>query len=200
MALKMNKIELVFATGNQNKVREIQALLPSNINVLSLKDIGCEVDIPETQPTIEGNASQKAYYVYNNYGKNCFADDTGLEIEALDGRPGVLSARYAGEAKDAGANMDKILSEMHGIRNRRARFKTVISLIINGKELLFEGVVHGVILEGKVGAKGFGYDPIFQADGMERSFAELELTEKNDVSHRAIAVRKLVEYYRLSYG
>lgn len=192
--------QLVFATANKNKVKEIQLLIPSAIQLLSLEDIGVTDDIPETQPTIEGNASQKAFYVYEKYHKNCFADDTGLEIEALDNRPGVLSARYAGEAKNADDNMKKILQEMEGVRNRKARFKTVISLVIDGKELQFEGVVNGTILSEKRGTKGFGYDPIFVPDDTasgeigEKSFAEMELSEKNKISHRALAVNKLVEY------
>ncbi|MFL5763447.1 MAG: non-canonical purine NTP diphosphatase [Bacteroidia bacterium] len=187
-------MKLVFATANPNKAREIQELLPQGLQVLSLKDIHCEEEIPETKSTIEENAAQKAFYVYENYRQDCFADDTGLEIAALNGRPGVLSARYAGEAKDANANMDKILAEMKGISDRRACFKTVISLVINGKELSFEGVVNGSILEEKRGAKGFGYDPIFLPDGYDRSFAEMDLAEKNKISHRAIAVKKLVKY------
>jgi XTP/dITP diphosphohydrolase len=195
--------QLVFATANKNKVAEIQALIPSHIQLLSLGEIGVTEDIPETQPTIEGNASQKAFYVYEKYHKNCFADDTGLEIEALDNRPGVLSARYAGEAKNADDNMKKILHEMQGITNRKARFKTVISLVIDGRELQFEGIVNGTILTEKRGTKGFGYDPVFAPDifplsleeGVgQRSFAEMDLSEKNKISHRALAVNKLVEY------
>jgi XTP/dITP diphosphohydrolase len=187
-------MKLVFATGNSNKVAEIQQLVPPIVKLLSLQDIGCSEDLPETQPTIEGNAFQKAFYVYEKYGENCFADDTGLEVEALDGRPGVYSARYAGEEKSADRNMDKILEELNGDSNRKARFKTVISLVMDGKEQQFEGVVNGVILYEKRGGKGFGYDPIFQPDGYEQSFAEMDLVEKNRISHRAIAVNKLVEY------
>lgn len=187
-------MELVFATANQNKANEIQALIPAQIKILSLKDIGCNEDIPETQPTIEANAIQKAQYVFSNYHKNCFADDTGLEIEALNGKPGVLSARYAGEAKDADANMDKILHEMKGVENRKARFITVISLIINGEQKCFQGVINGEILHEKRGQKGFGYDPVFRPDGYIKSFAEMNLDEKNKISHRAIAVNKLVDY------
>lgn len=189
-------IKLVFATANQNKVKEIQALVPSFVQILSLNDINCTEDVPETQPTIEGNASQKAMFVSSNYKVNCFADDTGLEIEALNNRPGVLSARYAGEAKDANANMDKILSEMQGITNRKARFKTVISLVIDGKEKQFEGIVNGTILNEKRGSKGFGYDPIFVPNGYSSTFAEMELSEKNKISHRALAVNKLVQYLK----
>ncbi len=187
-------MKLVFATGNKNKVNEIQQLVPELIQLLGLKDIDCREEIPETSPTIEGNASQKAFYVYSNYQQNCFADDTGLEVEALDGKPGVMSARYAGEAKDANANMKKILEEMQGFSNRRARFKTVISLVLNGKETLFEGVVNGTILTECKGDKGFGYDPIFMPDGYNKTFAEMDLPEKNKVSHRGIAVKKLVKY------
>ena len=189
-------MKLVFATANQNKTREIQDLIPSSIKILSLIDIHCSEEIPETESTIEENASQKAFYVYEKYRHNCFADDTGLEIEALDGRPGVLSARYAGESKNADDNMNKILAEMEGLTNRNARFKTVISLVIDGKEVQFEGVINGVILIKKQGSKGFGYDPIFLPDGYDRSFAEMDLTEKNKISHRALAVNKLVEYLK----
>jgi XTP/dITP diphosphohydrolase len=187
-------MELVFATANQNKAKEIQTLIPSAVKIKSLNDINCVEDIPETQTTIEGNASQKAFYVFEKYKVNCFADDTGLEVEALNGRPGVLSARYAGEMKDANANMDKILLELAGVENRKARFKTVISLVINGKEHLFEGIVDGVVLTHKLGAEGFGYDPIFVPNGYDKTFAELSIAEKNKISHRARAVNKLVEY------
>ena len=189
-------MKLVFATANQNKAKEIQSLIPASVEILSLNDINCSEEIPETQDTIEGNAAQKAFYVFEKYKHNCFADDTGLEIEGLDGKPGVLSARYAGEAKNANDNMDKVLSEMKGMINRKARFKTVISLVINGKELQFEGVVNGTILSEKRGGSGFGYDPIFLSDGSDKSFAEIELSEKNKVSHRARAVNKLVEYLK----
>lgn len=187
-------MKLVFATANQNKAKEIQSLIPATIRILSLNDIDCREEIPETQPTIEGNASQKAFYVYEKYGSNCFADDTGLEIEALDGRPGVLSARYAGEAKNADDNMKKILLEMQDVSNRRARFKTVISLVVDGKEELFEGLVNGTVLREKRGKKGFGYDPIFLPDGYDRTFAEMDQEEKGKISHRGIAVAKLVAY------
>jgi len=187
-------MELVFATANQNKAKEIQLLIPNTIKILSLIDIHCLEEIPETQATIEGNASQKAFYVYEKYQQNCFADDTGLEIEALNGQPGVFSARYAGDAKNANDNMDKVLLELKGIGNRKARFKTVISLVINGEELQFEGIVDGTILIEKRGGSGFGYDPIFLPDGSSKSFAEMELAEKNKNSHRAAAVKKLVEY------
>ncbi len=187
-------IQLVFATANQNKAKEIQKLTPATIQILSLNDINCSEEIPETQPTIEGNASQKALYVYTNYHINCFADDTGLEVEALNNRPGVLSARYAGTAKYANANMDKILEELKEINNRKARFKTVVSLVINGKEKQFEGIINGTILTEKRGMQGFGYDPLFVPEGYTQSFAEMNLSEKNKISHRSIAVNKLVEY------
>ncbi len=189
-------MKLVFATNNGNKIKEINHLLANKFNLLGLADIGCIEEIPETQPTIEGNAAQKAFYVYENYKHNCFADDTGLEVEALQGRPGVFSARYAGEEKNAQKNMEKILAEMQGITNRSARFKTIISLVIDGKEKQFEGVVNGIILQEKRGEKGFGYDPIFQPEGYSRSFAEMELFEKSNISHRGIAVNKLVEYLK----
>lgn len=188
-------LKLVFATANQNKVNEIQFLIPNHIQLLSLKDINCEEDIPETQLTIEGNALQKVNYVYEKYKYNCFADDTGLEIEALNNRPGVLSARYAGISKNADANMDKVLNELININNNRtARFKTIISLRINDHIKQFEGVVNGTILNQKIGTNGFGYDPIFMPEGYNKSFAEMTMPEKNKISHRAIAVNKLVEY------
>ncbi len=197
----MKNNTLVFATANKNKIYEIQRLIPENIKILSLSDINCTEEIPETQPTIEGNASQKAFYVYNKYHINCFADDTGLEVEALDGRPGVLSARYAGGNKNSDENMNKILAELQGVKNRKARFKTVISLVINGNEIQFEGIVNGTILTEKHGTSGFGYDPVFAPDISDselsrqpQSFAEMDLTEKNKISHRALAVNKLVEY------
>jgi len=189
-------MKLVFATNNQHKLKELQHILGDTIQLMSLKDIDCMEDIPETEPTLEGNASLKSFHVYRNYGYNCFADDTGLEIEALNGDPGVYSARYAGEEKNAGANMEKVLREMNGITNRRARFRTVISLVIDGKETQFEGVVEGKILKEKHGKGGFGYDPIFQPDGDSRSFAEMELHEKNRISHRGRAVQKLVVYLK----
>ena len=185
---------LVFATANQNKVKEIQALIPDSIKLLGLEDIQCKEEIPETQPTIEGNAAQKAFYIYEKYHHNCFADDTGLEVDALDNRPGVMSARYAGETKDANANMDKLLEELKNETNRTARFKTIISLVIDGEETLFEGIVEGTILKEKRGHKGFGYDPVFLPNGSNRSFAEMDMAEKNEISHRALAVKKLIEY------
>lgn len=187
-------IELVFATNNPHKLEEIRAAVGDSIKILSLKEIGCLDDIPETAPTLEGNASQKAQFIYQKFGLNCFADDTGLEVEAFDGRPGVYSARYAGPGHDHEKNMDKVLSELEDQQNRKARFRTVISLILDIKEYFFEGIVNGEILKERQGKMGFGYDPIFQPEGYNISFAEMELAEKNKISHRGIAVQKLVKF------
>ena len=187
-------MELVFATNNKHKLKELQAILGDKIKLLSLEDIGCNEEIPEEQPTLEGNARQKSMYIFEKYNFSCFADDTGLEIEALNGEPGVYSARYAGEEKNAEANMKKVLAKMAKINNRNARFRTVISLIINGEEKQFEGIVEGKILTGKRGNSGFGYDPIFQPDGYDLTFAEMKLEDKNKISHRGRAVEKLVKY------
>lgn len=185
-------MKLVFASNNKNKIQEIQALIPKNIQIVSLEDIGCTEDIPETADTIEGNAILKANYVTEKYGYNCFADDTGLEVDALNGAPGVYSARYAGEQKDANDNMDKLLSELEDKSNRKANFKTVIALNLNGKQNLFTGIINGKIIEEKIGTNGFGYDPIFVADGYEKTFAELTMEEKSTISHRGIAVKELI--------
>ncbi len=187
-------MKLVFATNNMHKLDEINNLLGDTFNLLNLQDIDCLEDIPETEDTIEKNAAQKSFYVYNNYHYNCFADDTGLEIEALNGEPGVYSARYAGEEKDAQKNMELVLQKLKGIVNRKARFKTVISLVINGEEFQFEGIVNGVITESPKGTLGFGYDPIFQPEGYNKTFAELKQEEKNKISHRGRAVDKLVHF------
>jgi XTP/dITP diphosphohydrolase len=168
--------------------------LSDSIELLSLNDINCDEEIPENQETIEGNAAEKSFYIWNNYGLNCFADDTGLEIEVLNGEPGVYSARYAGEEKSAEKNMDLVLQKLFEIKNRKARFKTVISLVIDGREIQFEGIVNGQILEEKRGKTGFGYDPIFQPDESDLSFAEMTMEEKGKISHRGRAVQKLVEY------
>ena len=185
-------MKLVFASNNKNKIQEIQGLVPNTIQIVSLEDIGCTEDIPETADTIEGNAILKANYVTSNYGYDCFADDTGLEVEALNGAPGVYSARYAGEQKDANDNMDKLLSELKDKSNRKANFKTVIALNLNGKQNLFTGIINGKIIEEKIGTNGFGYDPIFVADGFEKTFAELSMEEKSTISHRGIAVKELI--------
>lgn len=188
-------MKLVFASNNKNKIQEIQALVPNTIQIVSLEEIGCFEDIPETADTIEGNAILKANYVTEKYGYDCFADDTGLEVEALNGAPGVYSARYAGEQKDANDNMDKLLFELKDKTNRKANFKTVIALNLNGKQNLFSGIIHGKIIEEKIGTNGFGYDPIFVADGYEKTFAELSMEEKSNISHRGIAVKQLIEYF-----
>ena len=187
-------MKLVFASNNKNKIQEIQQLVPNSIQILSLEEIGCIEDIPETADTIEGNAIIKANYVTSNYGYNCFADDTGLEVETLNGAPGVYSARYAGEQKDANDNMDKLLLELKDKTNRKAKFKTVIALNLNGKQNLFTGIINGKIIEEKIGTNGFGYDPIFVADGYNKTFAELTMEEKSTISHRGIAVKQLLTF------
>ncbi len=189
-------MKLVFASNNKNKIKEIQQLLPQTIEVLSLEDIGCLEDIPETADTIEGNAKLKADYVTTKYGYNCFADDTGLEVQALNGEPGVFSARYAGEHKNADDNMDKLLFNLLNRGNRKAQFKTVIALNINGNQYLFEGIIEGSIIEEKIGTNGFGYDPIFVANGFDRTFAQLTIEEKSLISHRAIAVNKMTTFLK----
>ena len=189
-------MKLVFATNNPHKLKELQHLLGDEIHLLSLNDIGCQEEIPENQETLEGNAAEKSFFIYNNYGYDCFADDTGLEIDALNGEPGVYSARYAGEEKSSEANMKKVLAEMKEIKNRKARFRTVISLVIDGKEQQFEGAVEGHILEEKHGDEGFGYDPVFQPNGYQQSFAEMNLEMKNQISHRGLAVEKLVAHLK----
>ena len=185
-------MKLVFASNNKNKIQEIQALVPNTIQIVSLEEIGCTEDIPETADTIEGNAILKANYVTEKYGYDCFADDTGLEVEALNGAPGVYSARYAGEQKDANDNMDKLLSELKDKTNRKANFKTVIALNLNGNQNLFTGIINGKIIEEKIGTNGFGYDPIFVAEGFDKTFAELTMEEKSTISHRGIAVKELI--------
>lgn len=187
-------IKLVFATNNENKIKEINALLTNSIKLLSLKDIGCYEDIPETANTIEGNAIMKAKYVYEKYGYNCFADDTGLEIKSLNGEPGVYSARYAGEEKNANKNMDKVLQKLVPFSDRAAQFKTVVALVINGKINTFEGIIEGKITSEKHGKDGFGYDPIFKPNGYKITFAEMPLSEKNNISHRGRAVKKLINF------
>lgn len=187
--------KLVFATNNAHKLEEIRAILGNKVEILSLNDINCYADIPETADTLQGNAALKAQYIYKNYGLDCFADDTGLEVEALNGAPGIYSARYAGgEGHDSEANMKKLLSEMQDKDNRKARFRTVICLIEEGKEHFFEGIVNGSIIRERKGGAGFGYDPVFIPDGYSETFAEMGNDEKNKISHRARAVQKLCEY------
>ncbi|MHA7059475.1 non-canonical purine NTP diphosphatase [Aquimarina sp. M1] len=187
-------MKLVFATNNLNKLKEVQALIPTYIKLLSLSEIGCIEDIPETSSTIEGNAIQKAEYIKAHYGYDCFADDTGLEVDALNGEPGVFSARYAGETKDADANMNKLLDNLKDKKNRKAKFKTVIALLINGNLDTFTGICSGSIITEKKGDQGFGYDPIFLPKGFQETFAEIPLKEKNNISHRSKAVKKLIEF------
>ena len=189
-------MKLVFATNNQNKVNEIKSLLGEGVEILSLKDIGCNEELPETQETLEGNALQKARYVADNYNVNCFADDTGLEVESLNGAPGVYSARYAGEQCTAEDNMTKILSELDGKENREAKFRTIVALILKGEEHSFEGIIDGSITRTKSGSDGFGYDPIFQPNGFDGTFSEMSMAEKNAISHRGKAVAKLIEFLK----
>lgn len=189
-------MKLVFATNNRHKLEEISRLLEGQHEIISLSEIDCHEDIPEDHDTIEGNALQKAQYIKEHFGYDCFADDTGLEIEALDNRPGVYSARYAGPAKNSRDNMQKVLAEMQGITNRKACFRTVIALIFNGKEYFFEGRVDGHILVEPQGEGGFGYDPIFQPNGFPVSFAEMPIDEKNKISHRGKATQQLCEFLK----
>lgn len=188
--------ELCFATNNAHKVTEVQAKVGSEFCIKTLNKLGCTADIPETADTLEGNALQKARYLWDHYHCNCFADDTGLEVEALNGAPGVHTARYAGESKDNNANMAKLLAALEGQSNRKACFRTVIALIEDGKEILFEGKVEGIITTEKSGAEGFGYDPVFQPEGYDKTFAELPLSVKNSISHRGRAVEKLIAYLK----
>ena len=188
------KKKLVFATNNLHKLTEIKAILGEQIDILSLNDINCHVDIPETADSLEGNAKMKAEYIYNHYHLDCFADDTGLEVKALNGAPGIYSARYAGEGHDSQANMKKLLENLNGITHREAQFRTAICLIEGGEEHLFEGLVKGKIIEEKRGEAGFGYDPVFVPDGYDQTFAELGEDIKNQISHRARAVEKLCDY------
>jgi XTP/dITP diphosphohydrolase len=190
---------LVFASNNEHKIKEIKSLLGNSFTLLSLHDINIKEDIPEEEPQIEGNALAKARYVFNVSGLNVFADDTGLEIAELNGLPGVHSARFAGENKDSSANIEKVLSLLGNSKNRKARFRTVIALIMDKKEYLFEGIVNGTIIKEKRGIEGFGYDPVFLPDGKTRTFAEMELSEKNTISHRALAFEKLKKFL-VNYG
>lgn len=187
-------MKIVFATNNAHKLSEVQAVLGSEFELVTPFECGITEDIPETQPTLEGNASQKSHYLYDRTGLDCFADDTGLEVAALGGAPGVHSARYATDGHDFPANNRLLLKNMEGVEDRRAQFRTVISLLLAGVEHQFEGVVEGHIIEHEAGHEGFGYDPLFMPDGYEQTFAEMTLEEKNDVSHRARAVRKLAAY------
>lgn len=187
-------MKIVFATNNKNKIREIQSMLPPAIEIVSLESIGCHEDIPETAGTIEGNAIMKANYVTQKYGYDCFADDTGLEVNALNGEPGVFSARYAGEQKSAEDNMDKLLFNLEHKTDRSAQFKTVIALNLNGKQFLFTGIAQGEITKEKTGDQGFGYDPIFRPKDYQETFAQLSLETKNAISHRGKATQKLIAF------
>jgi XTP/dITP diphosphohydrolase len=184
-------MEIIFATNNENKIREIRSILGDSFTLLSLDDINMKEDIPENEPTLEGNALHKARFIYDAVKKIVFADDTGLEIDALGGLPGVNSARFAGENKDSQSNIEKVLALLGSGNNRRARFRTVIALIFNGKEYLFEGIVTGTITKDIRGKEGFGYDPVFVPEGRNQTFSEMDLDEKNTISHRAIAFEKL---------
>ena len=183
--------KIVFATNNQHKLQEVHEILGKSLEIVSLRDIGCEEDIPETADTLEGNALMKARYVKEHYAYDCFADDTGLEVAALNNAPGVYSARYAGEAKDSVANMQKVLKELEDKDDRSARFRTVIALILDDKETLFDGIINGTIIESQKGTAGFGYDPVFIPSGHSETFAEMGNEVKNTISHRALAVEKL---------
>jgi len=189
-------MELVFASNNEHKLREISEILGSGFKLLSLKDIGCHDDIPEPWPTLEENALAKARYVYERFGPDCFADDTGLEVLALGGKPGVQSARYAGPGKNSHDNMQKLLREMEGLTNRQARFRAVIALIKDGREFLFEGIVNGTIAHAPKGEGGFGYDPVFVPEGYHQTFGELPSELKNTMSHRFRAIEKLVGFLK----
>lgn len=189
-------MRLVFATNNKHKLEEVQKAVGDSFEILSLKEVAGDVDIEETGTILEENAKIKAMYVLDNHGLNCFADDTGLEIEALNGEPGVYSARYAGENCSFDDNMNKVLEKMKGMDNRKAKFRTVIHLVIDGKEKVFVGEVNGTITREKQGEKGFGYDPIFMPDGYNKTFAELSMEEKNKISHRGLATKKLIEFLK----
>ena len=188
-------IEIVFATNNPNKLYEVQAQLPKRIKLISLKDIECNEEIPETQNTIEGNAIQKANYVKNKYNLDCFAEDTGLEVEILNGEPGVYSARYAGPEKNTKDNIQKILYKLKDKANRKAQFKTVIAMHFKGKLITFQGICKGEITENVMGSEGFGYDPIFKPLGNSKTFAQLSLNEKNKIGHRGRAVTQLIDFF-----
>lgn len=188
-------MKIVFATHNKNKLKEVQCMLSDSITLLSLDTIECFDEIPETAETLEGNAILKANYITEKYGYDCFADDTGLEVEALDGAPGVYSARYAGQENDANANVQKLLKAMDGYTDRNAQFRTVIALNLKGKQYLFEGICKGEIIKNPQGENGFGYDPIFKPEGFDKSFAEMDMKEKGLISHRGKAIAKLVKFF-----
>jgi len=192
-------MKIVFATNILNKLAEVQKMLPESIQLLTLKDINCFEEIEETEIILEGNAKLKANYITDKFGYNCFADDTGLEVESLNGEPGVYSARYAGKENDSEKNMQKLLSELENKSNRKAQFRTAVALNLNNEQFLFEGVCKGTILIEKSGEKGFGYDPLFKPEGYNTSFAEMTSEEKNKISHRGIAIQKLVKFLNSTY-
>lgn len=185
---------IIFATNNQNKVNEVRAVLGERFNILSLKEAGIDIEIPEPHDTLEANASEKSKTIFKLTGKNCFSEDTGLEVEALNGEPGVKSARYAGESRSFDANIERLLINLSSKENKTARFKTVISLILEGKEFIFEGVCTGNIIDERKGENGFGYDPVFIPDGSKSTFAEMDMAEKNKFSHRKKAMEKLIKF------
>ncbi len=189
-------MKICFATNNHNKIKEVKAALGTEFTILSLEEIGCREELPETGDTLEHNAFQKARYVKENYGVDCFADDTGLEVDILGGKPGVYSGRYAGEPRSDERNMEKLLQQLEGKENRSAQFRTVIALLLEGKEYQFEGIAEGEILPQRTGEGGFGYDPIFKPKGFSKTFAELTLEEKNQISHRGKAVKLLIDFLR----
>lgn len=187
-------MKLVFATNNLNKLKEVQEILSNTIEIVSLKDINCFDEVDETETTLEGNAKLKADYITQKFGYNCFADDTGLEVESLDGKPGVYSARYAGEPVNSENNMQKLLTELKGKENRKAQFRTAVCLNLNGEQYVFEGTCKGEILTEKQGTEGFGYDPIFKPVGFSESFANMNSEDKNKISHRGIAIQQLIDF------
>ncbi len=187
-------LKIIFATHNKNKLKEVQSMFPEQAKIVGLEEVGCFEEIPETGNTLQANALEKARHVHRNYSQNCFADDTGLEIDALGGKPGVFSARYAGADKNSLDNMHKVLREMHSQPSRKARFRTVIALILDGEEMLFEGVSEGEIIPEMRGAEGFGYDPIFIPEGYNQTYAEMPLEEKNKISHRYKAIKMFADY------
>lgn len=189
-------MKICFATNNKKKIEEVKSALGDDFTIVSLEEIGCREELPETGDTLNHNAFQKARYVKDHYGVDCFADDTGLEVAALDGAPGVYSGRFAGEPRSDGRNVDLLLSKMEGQDNRKARFRTVIALILNGEEHAFEGIAEGEIIHERTGTRGFGYDPVFVPNGFEKTFAELSLEEKNAISHRGKAVKALADFLK----
>ena len=187
-------MKLIFATQNKHKIEEIKPGLNPEVELIDLSDMGFKGEVPETSDTLEGNALEKANFVFNKYSMNTLSDDTGLEVESLNGEPGIFSARYAGDSKNSEENIEKLLDKLKGISNRKARFRTVIALILNNKEYLFEGIAEGEIVENRSGNMGFGYDPVFQPLGYDKTFAEMTLQEKNEISHRARALKKLTDF------